>query len=79
MPSFWGQPIFSVRSSNVRTTSEKARFDQPPILAQTKRLASEQSDGLLQTREGQYVLDLGLSCGGGAADRVSHQGKVNEA
>ncbi|MDH4081676.1 MAG: pentapeptide repeat-containing protein [Nitrospira sp.] len=36
----------------------KARFDQPPILAQTKRLASEQSDGLLQTREGQYVLTL---------------------
>ncbi|MBK9309091.1 MAG: pentapeptide repeat-containing protein [Nitrospira sp.] len=35
-----------------------ARFDQPPILDHTKRLASEQSDGLFHTREGQYVLTL---------------------
>ncbi len=57
---FLGSADFSRAEFKRPDDLEKARFDQPPILAQTKRLASEQSDGLLQTREGQYVLTLGF-------------------
>lgn len=57
---FLGSADFSSAEFKRGDDLGKARFDQPPILAQTKRLASEQSDGLLQTREGQYVLTLVL-------------------
>lgn len=55
---FLGSADFSSAEFKRPDDLGKARFDQPPILAQTKRLASEPSDGLLQTREGQYVLTL---------------------
>lgn len=55
---FLGSADFSSAEFKRPDDLGKARFDLPPILAQTKRLASEESDGLLQTREGQYVLTL---------------------
>jgi hypothetical protein len=38
----------------------KARFDQPPLFDQTKRLEPAQPAGLLQSRNGQYVLTIAL-------------------
>lgn len=55
---FLGATDFSSAEFKVPDDLEKARFDQPPLLAQTKRLAPEQSDDFLQTREGQYILTL---------------------
>jgi len=55
---FLGTADFSNAEFRQQDDLAKARFDQPPLLTQTKRLASEQSDGFLETREGQYVLTL---------------------
>lgn len=55
---FLGSADFSNAEFKLPDDLEKARFDQPPLLAQTKRLASEHSDDFLKTREGQYVLTL---------------------
>ncbi|MDH5496475.1 MAG: pentapeptide repeat-containing protein [Nitrospira sp.] len=55
---FLGTADFSNAEFRQLDDLAKARFDQPPLLTQTKRLASEQSDGFLETREGQYALTL---------------------
>ena len=57
---FLGSADFSSAEFKRPDDLGKARFDQPPLLVQTKRPASEQSDAVLQTREGQYVLTLVL-------------------
>lgn len=55
---FLGSADFSNAEFKLPDDLEKARFDQPPLLAQTKRLAPEQSNEFLKTPEGQYVLTL---------------------
>lgn len=55
---FLGAADFSSTEFKQLDDLEKARFDRPPLLAQTKRLTSGQSDDFLKTREGQYALTL---------------------
>lgn len=55
---FLGPADFSNAEFKLPDDLEKARFDRPPLLVQTKRIASEQSDDFFQAREGQYVLTL---------------------
>jgi len=55
---FLGSADFSNAEFGQPDDLAKARFDQPPIFVQVKRPAVEQSDSLLQTREGQYGLTL---------------------
>jgi uncharacterized protein YjbI with pentapeptide repeats len=55
---FLGTADFSNAEFRQQDDLAKARFDQPPLLTQTKRLASEQSDSFLETRKGQYALTL---------------------
>ncbi len=55
---FLGATDFSSAEFKQSDDLEKARFDRPPLLAQTRRLTSEQSDDFLNTREGQYGFTL---------------------
>ncbi|UVT16695.1 MAG: pentapeptide repeat-containing protein [Nitrospira sp.] len=55
---FLGPTDFSSAEFRQRDDLVKARFDQPPLLAQTKRLEQDQSSGLAQTRTGQYALTV---------------------
>jgi uncharacterized protein YjbI with pentapeptide repeats len=55
---FLGTADFSSAEFRQQDDLAKARFDQPPLLTQTKRLASAQSDSFHETREGQYALTL---------------------
>ena len=55
---FLGSADFSHTEFRQQDDLAKARFDQPPLLDQTKRLEPAQSAGFLQTRNGQYALTL---------------------
>lgn len=55
---FLGTADFSSAEFRQQDDLAKARFDQPPLLTQTKRLASAQSDSFHETREGRYALTL---------------------
>lgn len=55
---FLGPVDFSNAEFRQQDDLAKARFDQAPLLAQTKRLESAQPVGLFQTRNGQYALTL---------------------
>lgn len=55
---FLGSADFSNAEFRQPDDLARARFDRPPIFTQTKRHASEPSDDVLRTREGQYVLTL---------------------
>ena len=55
---FLGSTDFSNAEFRQQDDLAKARFDQAPIFAQTKRLESAQSGDLLQTRNGQYALTV---------------------
>lgn len=57
---FLGPSDFSNAEFKLPDDLEKARFDQLPLLAQTKRPASKQADDFLQTSKSQYVLTLVL-------------------
>ncbi len=57
---FLGSADFSNAEFRQQDDLAKARFDQAPLLAQTKRLESAQSAGLFQTWNGQYALTLGF-------------------
>ena len=55
---FLGSTDFSNAEFRQQDDLAKARFDQAPIFAQTKRLESAQSGDLLQTSNGQYALTV---------------------
>jgi hypothetical protein len=55
---FLGPADFSNAEFKLPDDLDKARFDRLPLLVQTRRLPSEQSDDFFQGREGQYVLTL---------------------
>ena len=55
---FLGAADFSNVEFRQQDDLAQARFDQPLRLDQTKRLEPVQSDGILQTRNGQYALTL---------------------
>ena len=55
---FLGPSDFSHAEFRQPDDLAKARFDQSPLLAETKRLAPAQSGDFLQTRNGQYALTL---------------------
>jgi uncharacterized protein YjbI with pentapeptide repeats len=57
---FLGSADFSNAEFRHQDDLTKARFDQAPLLAQTKRLESAQPAGLFQTWNGQYALTLGF-------------------
>ncbi len=55
---FLGPVDFSHAEFRRQDDLAKARFDQPPLLVQTKRFESTEPADLLQTRNGQYVFTL---------------------
>jgi hypothetical protein len=55
---FLGSADFSNAEFRRQDDLAKARFDQPPLLSQTKRLEPAQPAGPLQTGNGQYALTL---------------------
>jgi uncharacterized protein YjbI with pentapeptide repeats len=55
---FLGPADFSQAEFRQEDDLAKARFDQPPLLAQAKRLMPEQADGLSQTLTGRYALTV---------------------
>lgn len=55
---FLGPVDFSNAEFRQQDDLAKARFDQPPLLIQTKRLESAEPADLFQTRNGQYAFTL---------------------
>ncbi|MBS0154266.1 MAG: pentapeptide repeat-containing protein [Nitrospira sp.] len=57
---FLGAVDFSNAEFRQQDNLTQARFDHPPLFAQTKRIEQAQPDSFLQAKNGQYVLTFGL-------------------